>query len=295
MHHPFPLAVISDEVSQDIERVIAFAKEFHLDGVEVRSLFGRAFKDLTPADAREIGARFQDAGLKVAGCASPVFKCSIDQPAEIEAHLEIFKRAVERAQAWDCDFVRVFAFLRKSTPSRADDLKRAAGHFSKLFEIVRGTKVRIGVENEYTTIVGNGAELVPFLKHLDPSGGEKTMVVWDPCNVVFMPGTGDPVAVDYPMVADRVGHVHVKDAKRQNGHPPEHCVELGTGEVLFPKLLGQLKQRGYKGWVSLETHWRTKSLSSEVQHLPAGHLFSENAEPASRICMRTLVEMLGNL
>ncbi len=289
MQHPFRLAVISDEVSQEIVRVIAFAQEFRLDGIEVRSLFGRAFKDLTPADAREIGSRLGDAGLRVAGCASPVFKCDIDKPAEVAAHLDIFKRAVEKAVAWDCDLVRVFTFFRKNTPSTPRDIQNAASYFPRLLEVVKGTKVRIGVENEYTTIVGNGAETRDFLKHVDSSA---VGVVWDPCNVVFMPGSGDPVAVDYPMVAERVIHVHAKDARRENGKPPEHCSELGKGDVALRNQITELKRRNFKGWLSLETHWRAKPLSAEAQHLPGGHVFSADAEPSTRICMKHLLEML---
>jgi len=292
MPHPFPLAVISDEVSQDLQRVIAFAKEFQLEGIEVRSLFGRAFKDLTPADVRDIGSRLKEAGLKIAGCASPVFKCDIFQPAEVAKHVDLFKRSVEWAVAWKCDLVRVFAFFRKNTPSSGDDLKRAADHFPKLLDAIKGTEVRIGLENESITMAGSGAELVDFFRLVD---SPRLGVVWDPCNVVFLPGSGksDPVANDYPMVADRVLHVHVKDAQRQDGKPPEHCVEVGKGEVNFPVQFAELKKRNYNGWVSLETHWRTIALSAETQHLPGGQVFSADAEPASRICMLNLKKMLS--
>jgi sugar phosphate isomerase/epimerase len=277
-------------VSQDIERVVTFAKEFLLEGIEVRSLFGRAFKDLTRDDVRAIGSRFGRAGLKIAGCASPVFKCPLDDPSEIRRHKDLFKRSVEHAVTWNCDLVRVFTFFRRSTPSPEDDLKRASDHFPELLDAVKGTPVRIGVENEHTTIVGTGAELSGFLSLFDPTpilGG-----VWDPCNVVFCKGSGDPIQEDYPLVAERVLHVHVKDAKRVNGQPPEHCSELGKGEVNFPALFAELRRRGYAGWVSLETHWRTAALSAEAQHLPGGQGFSANAEPASRICMTTLRKML---
>jgi sugar phosphate isomerase/epimerase len=287
----FPLAVISDEVSQDIVRVVSFAKEFELDGIEVRSLFGRAFKDLTKEDVRHIRSRFSDNGIKVAGCATPVFKCNIDNAQEIAEHIDIFKRSVEKAVEWDCDLLRVFTFLRKSTPSTEKELDAAASHFPKLLEAIKGTNLRIGIENEYSTIVGNGAEMSHFLKAVN---SPKLGVVWDPCNVVFMPDTGNPVEKDYPLLADQVIHFHVKDAARK-GHVAEHCVEVGKGEIDFSTQLKELKQRGYKGWVSLETHWRKKELSKEAAHLPAGHAFSADAEPASRICMTNLIQMIERL
>ena len=35
----FRLSVITDEVSQDLKTVVSFAKEYGLDGVEVRTLW----------------------------------------------------------------------------------------------------------------------------------------------------------------------------------------------------------------------------------------------------------------
>jgi sugar phosphate isomerase/epimerase len=289
MPRPFPLAIITDEVSQDLDRVVAFARDFRLDGLEIRSMFGRAFKDLTPADLKQIRARADAAGLKVPCCASPVFKCEVDQPSQVRDHVDIFKRSLDAARALGSGIVRVFAFHRKRTPSTRDDLRRAADQFPPLLDLARQAKVTVGLENEYTTMVASGAETRDFLALL---GDAPVGVVWDPCNIVFMPGSGDVVKEDYPLVAGRVIHYHVKDAKKENGKEPQHCLELGNGQVGHPGQIAALKKDGFKGWVSLETHWRQKALSAEEQHLPAGHAFSANAEPSSRICMAHLARWL---
>ncbi|MCC7518747.1 MAG: sugar phosphate isomerase/epimerase [Verrucomicrobiae bacterium] len=289
MPRPFPLAIITDEVSQELDKVLAFARDFRLDGLEIRSMFGRAFKDLTPTDLKQIRSRADASGLKLPCCASPVFKCEADQPAQVREHIDIFKRSLDAAHALGSGLVRVFAFLRKNTPSTRDDLRHAADHFPPLIELARQAKVAIGLENEYTTMVASGAETRDFLAQLgDPSVG----VVWDPCNIVFMPGSGDVVKDDYPRVAGRVIHYHVKDAKKEGGREPQHCVELGQGQVDHPAQIAALKKEGFEGWISLETHWRQKALSAEEQHLPAGYAFSANGEPASRVCMAHLARWL---
>src|SRR5688572_4442443 len=150
------LAILTDEVSQELDDVLRFAREEKLEGIEVRSLFGRAFKDLTTDDLKLIAQQSRDAGLSIAGAASPVFKCDIDSPTDIAAHVDLFKRAVEAAHILGTDIVRVFAFLRRTHPATKDDLARAASHFPKLLDIVRGTNIRIGIENEASCIVGNG-------------------------------------------------------------------------------------------------------------------------------------------
>ncbi|MEQ1850801.1 MAG: sugar phosphate isomerase/epimerase family protein [Chthoniobacteraceae bacterium] len=280
------LAILTDEVSQELDDVLRFSSDFKLDGIEVRSLFGRAFKDLTRADLELIARQSRDAGLAIAGCASPVFKCNLDALAEIAEHVELFKRSVEAAHVLGADLVRVFAFLRRSHPATGDDLARAASHFPKLLDVVQGTNIRIGIENEASCIVASGAETAEFWKHLPKS--PHFGVVWDPCNCIYLEGDNDPIRDDFPLIADHVVHFHVKDARREGTKPALKCVELGTGSIDFPGHIRDLKKRGYRGWITLETHWRSIPLDDAIQHLPAGYSFSANAEPASRICMAHL-------
>lgn len=280
------LAILTDEVSQELDDVLRFAKDFQLDGIEVRSLFGRAFKDLTPADLRSIASAAAGEGIAIAGCASPVFKCNLDSPQEIAEHVELFKRAVEAAHILGTDLIRVFAFLRRSHPATSADLERAASHFGALLDCVKGTNLRIGIENEASCVVGNAAETAEFWRHLPNS--PQLGVVWDPCNCLFLEGSEDPIRDGFPLVAEHTIHVHIKDARRQGTKPAPTCIEIGTGALDFPGHLRDLKARGYRGWITLETHWRVVPLDEATQHLPAGYGFSAHAEPASRVCMAHL-------
>ena len=262
--------------------MLRFVRETGLEGIELRSLFGKAFKDLSRAEIGMIAERCREAGIPVAGCATPVFKCPLASKTDIADHLEIFKRSVEAALTLGAGVVRVFTFLRKTHPAHRDDLERAAAHFPALLELVRGTALRIGVENEASCLTADGAEMGTFLEFLprDPQWG----VVWDPCNALFVEGDRDPVHDDFAAVAERTIHVHVKDARRAGGRAATECVELGRGDIDLPAQFALLKQGGYRGWITLETHWRDAPLDEASLHLPAGDAFSRNAEPASRIC-----------
>lgn len=280
------LAILTDEVSQDLDVVVRFAREFQLDGIELRSLFGKAFKDLTVSEVGTIAAACHDDGLAVSGCATPVFKCDIDDSKAIAEHTDLFRRSLDAARAADCAMIRVFTFNRREHPTAPSDLERAAGHFHLLLNAAKGSGICIGVENEASCLVGTGSETLEFLKHLPNT--QELGVVWDPCNVLYLDGTNDPVHDDYPLIADRVRHVHLKDASRADGKAAQRCVELGTGGINFPAQLAALKARGFSDWITLETHWRSVPLDDESQHLPAGYTFSAHAEPASRICMAHL-------
>lgn len=286
------LSILTDEVSQELADVIRFAQEFRLDGIEVRSLWGKAFRELSLDQIREIRARCDDAGLRVSGVATPVFKCDLDSPAQIAEHTKLFRRSAQAAQILGCQIVRVFTFLRRSHPATADEIERAASHFPPLLEIARQEGVTVGIENEASCIIGSGTETRAFLQHL-PEAPELG-VVWDPCNVIYLENAPNAFPDEYAQVADRVIHVHVKDAQRKGTNAAEECLELGKGEIDFPGQFTALKQRGYSGWITLETHWRPVRLDAESQHLPAGHAFSAQAEPASRICMNHLQQMIAN-
>ena len=292
MNFPAQFTLISDEVSQDLPVLIRFVKEFNLPGIELRSMFGRAFKDLTAADVAEIRKTARGEGWKIFGCSSPVFKCEIDDAAAVRAHLDEFQRSLAVAQELDCDLIRVFTFLRRSPADNAALLPRAVEQLQKLAALTAGTKVRIGIENEHSCILGSGLEAAVFLAALpDPRFG----IVWDPCNVLYVPGAPDHATAGFAAISSRIHHIHVKDARRVAPKPgalQAVASPVGLGDVGWKAHLAAIKRSGYTGNFSLETHWRVIQIAEADLHLPAGYGFSRGGEEASRICLHNLREIL---
>ena len=67
---------------------------------------------------------------------------------------------------------------------------------------------------------------------------------------------------------------------------------VGLGDVNWRAHLAEIKQSGYRGMVSLETHWRVEALAEESLHLPAGYGFSKGGNEASRVCLQSRVRRL---
>jgi sugar phosphate isomerase/epimerase len=287
MCFPSKFAFISDEVSQEIEDIIRFAKEFDLPGIELRSLNGRAFKDLTKQDLSDLSSRLEGEGLKVIGCSTPVYKCAIGDSAAINEHREIFKRSLEIAAELDCDLLRVFTFLRDEAPFDQSRAEQVAEHLLDLEEIAGSNTLRIGIENEHSCAVATALEMKKLLSLLPEGFG----AIWDPCNVLYLPDAPPPSPEDIPELAPRLFHMHVKDAVRKKHNEdglPAEGVPVGIGEVDWRGHFEALRASNYNGLYSLETHWRFKSLDEELLHLPSGYGFSEGGEAASRICMHLL-------
>jgi sugar phosphate isomerase/epimerase len=292
MKFPAQFTVISDEISQDLPVLVRFVKEFNLPGLELRSMFGRAFKDLTAADVAEIKQTARGEGWKIFGCSSPVFKCDLDDAAAVRAHLDEFKRSLAVAQDLDCDLIRVFTFLRRTPAENAALLPRVVEQLQKLAALAVGTKIRVGLENEHSCILGTGLEAAVFLAALpDPRFG----IVWDPCNVLYVPGAPEHATAGFAAISSRIHHIHVKDARRITPKPgalPAVASPVGLGDVGWKSHLAAIARSGYAGYFSLETHWRVIQIAEADLHLPAGYGFSRGGEEASRICLHNLREIL---
>lgn len=292
MTFPQNFTIVSDEVSQDLKDVARFVKEFKLPGIELRSMFGRAFKDLTPADIAEVKRTAQSEGWKIYSCATPVFKCDIDDAAATSAHVEEFKRSLGVAHELGAGVIRVFTFLRRSSADTTKLMPRIAEALERLRAVAAGSKVKIGIENEASCMVGTAAESIALCRALPDS---QFGIVWDPCNVLYVPEPVVAATADFEALAPRIVHIHAKDAVRtavKDGHLPAVAKPVATGDVGWRSHLAQIKRVGYKGMISLETHWRVIQIAEADLHLPAGYGFSRGGEEASRVCLHNLRELL---
>jgi sugar phosphate isomerase/epimerase len=296
MTFPDSYSFISDEVSQDLAVIRAFVREFKLPGIELRSLNGRAFKDLTNDDVAAISAMARDEGWKIFGCSTPVFKCEIDDANGIREHREIFKRSIEVARKLDSNLLRIFTFLRKPNPTEPQRLKRVTEELLGLVEIARGSGMRIGIENEHSCLVATVDEMLGILAALP---ADQVGAIWDPCNVLYVPEATPPSPDDLTRLGARLFHIHLKDSVRQPSAKPGALIAAGTpvgiGTVNWRGHLQALQRIGYGGMLSLETHWRLEKIDEAMLHLPAGHAFSHGGEVASRTCFHNIKALVETL
>ncbi|NOY76288.1 MAG: sugar phosphate isomerase/epimerase [Calditrichaeota bacterium] len=285
----FKLGFITDEVSQDVSRVVRFAKDFNAPALEMRSIQNVPVEKLTVAQAKQLKDVFSDNGLYVHSVASPVFKCRFDSKQDILRHLDHLKHVSELAHIWGSSVIRVFTFWRESV---SGDLEAVVEKFLPAARVAEEEGIPLGVENEDSTFVGSGEELARFLKRVNH---EKVRAIWDPQNAFYRTRGQESAVAGYTAVKPFVVHVHVKDAvvDPRTGEPT--AAELGKGAIDWPGQLQALQADGYTGVLSLETHWRDVPLDDDLLNQPGGSAFSEQAEQASRMCMANLVQMVARL
>ncbi len=287
----FKLAVFTDEVSQDFARVLKFAADYELEGIEVRSVWDKPPQDLSDDDTRKVKEMLEGTGLEVCSIASPFFKCDIDSEEECHEHLDILKRCIALGKTFDCDIIRGFAFWNKG--DLEGHWQRILDRFEEPIKILEAEDVTLALENEHSTFLQTGAHVRKFLEAL---GNDHLKAIWDPCNVLFAPEAGEvPFPDGYQAVKDHTVHIHVKDARISPKTGERVQCAMCEGDIDYVGQFQALLDDGYGGYVSLETHWRAEDLAEEEIQLPGGEKFSKGAELASRICMNNIKKMLAAL
>jgi sugar phosphate isomerase/epimerase len=283
----FPICIITDEFSQDFELVCRTARELGIPALEVRSIWNKNIVDMSDGEIAEVQRLADSAGLKIASIASPVYKCTLPDGGTIDQRFEqdafhaahtfadqprILQRSLEIAAKLGASLVRVFSFWRTENPAR--NTARIVEALGQAAQAARPYGVRIGLENEHACHLATAAETAPALHQIDdPLLG----LVWDPANAYVAGETAFPDGYQL-LPADRIVHVHAKDGVMPAGGDRMNWGEVGAGAVNWQGQLAALVADGYRGMISLETHWGG----------PGGNKFE-----GSKICARSLQRLVA--
>jgi len=257
-----PLAAITDEFTPDLEAAAEAMVGIGIAGAELRVLWGRNVVDLSDADLDRARAILEVHGLKVVSLASPLLKCVLPDSPPLDHRFEhdafasahtyedqprLLRRSCEIARKLGAPIIRVFSFWRTVDPAAC--FGRAAEALRSLVLEAAEEGVILGLENEHACNAGTGAEAAALWKAVDHPN---LRVVWDPANASV--AGENPFPDGYrSLAAGSLVHVHAKDCRLEGGKP--QWAPLGTGALDWKGQLAALVADGYRGYVSLETHW----------------------------------------
>ncbi len=273
------LCILSDEISQDLDEALGLCRRHGFDAIEVRSVWNTRPHELTLDQCREIARRADASGIAIAGFASPVFKRALpagpDELAESEA---LLARSVEQCDALGAGLLRIFSFFRDGDP----DLDASASAMDAVLRRVPRGALRLAVETGTRTNTPSAALAAQLVDRLRE---HRLGVLWDPGNTVFSGfADGDALCGLTQLRPEDLAHIHVKDPLGTNAY-----VELGRGSLPWPAILDALAGQRYRGYLSLETHWRRERvLTGPERDEPWGDGFSAGGYAASDRCMAVL-------
>ena len=281
---PIPIAAISDEFSPDFDVALDAMQAAGVSGVELRTIGGRNIVDLTDSEIERAAIAAKERSMPIVALASPLLKCVLPGGPPVDEHFQqdvfgsrftaddqprLTRRVFNIASMTGARIIRVFSYWRTINPPSCED--RVIDALGTLAEEASQQGITIGLENEFACNVGTGQESAQVLRRLPHPN---LRLVWDPANAFILGET--PFPDGYRAVPrEGIVHVHVKDCRLENGRP---VWEPPGTSIDWAGQIAALIQDGYRGWLSLETHWTG----------PSG-----NKLEASDICARRVRTLMG--
>ena len=213
---PFRLAVINDEITQDLEKACQIAsKDFGLHWIELRSMWDKNVTELSEKQIDDAKKILAENKLRVTDIASPLFKT--DWPGaprsplsetrdqfhanfDASAQDRLLEKCISLAKEFHTDRIRCFDYWRLEDPKPYRDainakLKQAAERCAQ-------EQLMLLLENEMSCNTATGAESAATLKAIP---NENFMLNWDPGNAAALDGTSYDVG--YALLPkNRIGH-----------------------------------------------------------------------------------------
>jgi sugar phosphate isomerase/epimerase len=281
----FPLAAITDEFAPDLEAALAGMAEVGMTGAELRLISGRNMIDLDDREIDRVREAVLAKGMQVISLASPLLKCVLPDSPPLDTRIEhdvfgspltyadqprLTKRAFEIAERVGAPIIRVFSYWRTVEPEACFPAVAAA--LQELGDEASKRGLTIALENEQACNAGTGAEAAQVLSMVDHPA---VKALWDPANASILGETPFPDGY-LQLPRERIVHVHAKDCRVADHKPTWGAV--GEMDVDWQGQIAALRRDGYRGWISLETHWQG----------PKGDKFE-----ASVICGRNLRRLVS--
>ena len=264
----FKLGVITDEVTQDFEKALVWAKGYNLEWVELRTVWNKYITEFTPDEVKRAKDLLAKYNLRVSVLDSAYFKTTLPGTTskfaegqgdfganEREKPEALLERAIARARDFGTDKVRIFSFWRVDDPKTVFD--RVAKELDKTAEIAKREGIRLVLENESACNVATGAESAAMLNAVKaPALG----LNWDPGNA-YAAGELKPFPDGYaPLDKKRIWHMHLKDAQGKG----EVWRPIGGGKIDYVGQFRAILKDGFSGTMSLETHYLNAAKDKEA-------------------------------
>ena len=250
------IAVITDEVSEDIGTALAFMAEHQIDRVDIRSVDERNVILFDDRELAELAGRIDDAGLAVGCYCSPLLKwprsgAKIPEGANFHGFdpgvltpEQAVPHAFEVANRLGAGQLRIFSYFTYPgfAPEHLDD------DLDRLLDLAETHDVTMVLENEH---VCNVATLEQLTAVVARRAHPRLRGALDLANHrAFRPPA--PTAAALAAAAKIAGTVHVKDFAGD----PRRYVALGEGTIDHAPLFKALREHGPLGTlpIVIETH-----------------------------------------
>jgi sugar phosphate isomerase/epimerase len=255
------VSAITDEIGKTPDDAIAFARQYGLRWVELRSVPGarKEYGFLTEPELKATAAALANNGLRVSFLNTGLLKFTwpgtepvrrrqesaeararreAAEAARFQNRLEDLKRVLNAAHILNVNKVRVFTGSRVADPATL--YPRIAEILNEMAFLAEKEKIHLLVENEGSCNIGTSAELADIMA-LVPS--KWVGINWDPQNVLGLK------EVPYPDGYSRLPRKRVLNVQVKG-----RGVMEGPQRLDWKAIMQALERDNYEGKIGLETH-----------------------------------------
>jgi sugar phosphate isomerase/epimerase len=258
----FKLGIITDELTGQLEDALPFLTSYHLHWCELREMWGKNIMNLSKDDLGLARKLIEDAGLQVSDIGSPIYKWNLPQmPAKAGEKRDEFKasfvesdadrllhQSFDLARFFGTNKVRIFSYWRVPEPEKAYNLVR--DKLGTAADLASKAGIVLVLENEHTCNVGTGRELGRLIKDIHSPALRGN---WDPGNAAMLDEI--PYPNGYEAVKGQFAHMHIKDVRKSASTGKKEWAPVGGGFIDWKGQIQALREDGYDGTMSLETHY----------------------------------------
>lgn len=274
-------AVITDEISQNLDHALAVMGEYGVTHAELRNVYDRYIVDADEDLLKKVEADLKKHGASVCCIDTPLFQCSLDSsgtgssshnatPRTLADQQTLLLHAIDLAKRFGTTYLRVFAFLRSGSLTPEIE-NRVADELVRPCELAARAGITLLLEYQRSLYVGTASEATRVIERV---GSPALKMVFDPGNSFY---SGEhPFPAGWESARNHFAHIHVKDACVNSDGMPVWCT-VGEGEIDYKGLFAALKADNYAGLVSLETHYKGAD---------------GNAETASRSSLANMIRLM---
>jgi len=243
------VSVLTDEISQDPITAVELACDWGIRHLEIRELFGKRVPDDDPAARRTLLELLESYEVNVAAITPGLFKVPLSDKKAIDQHFSLrLPRSIEFAKSVGTNIIITFTPIAEG-PHDERAIEGFEGLLGRSVDIAEREHITLALENEPICFAATGSATLKFARTVNREG---LRVNWDPCNAYFV---GEDIIDGYRCVRPLVSHVHLKDCVTDKRTGAKRYVAIGSGELGLAQQLKLLKEDGYGGYVTIETHF----------------------------------------
>jgi len=227
----------------DFETILARAKEYGYDGVEIRGFLNETLltaSNVFLTDPAKIRNEFAVAGIEIACLASSIaFSGKKKVDAKLASDLKTY---IDTAAAIGTPLVKVFDTQVKAGHTRGSAGVAMGDWLVPIADYAADKDITIVIENALS--FRQSKEMWSILDRLQHPA---IACCWDVFNAALI---GESPYISVPTLNSKIAYCQIKDAKF-GALGASYC-KLGEGDVDGPTFITRLRGIGYEGYVTVE-------------------------------------------